>query len=355
MSGLISVITPVYNAERDLPGCLDSLLGQSHRDLEIILVDDGSTDGSASVCRSYAARDGRITVLARGNGGPADARNAGLRRASGEFVFFLDSDDRLEPEALERLVEHQRRHSSDLTASDFRKVGDDGASAASGHGSFFAGSAVLLKPDIAAYARRYARTPYGYVLLVHCWGKLYLSRIIKEHGLAFDAGLHNFEDVAFNFGYLGHVERLVFVDEVLYHYRVRGGSQSYRIGDDLRHFTRYRKAFDAVEAYLDTHAPGSDAKAEAGHLYISCVIMTLLRTCAGINERNREEVRRFVSAVVDSEDVRRFLPFYSPSGRDSRLVALLMRLRLVRLIMLVCRRRFRRHMATRFSQNGGSR
>ena len=94
---LISVIIPVYNVEAYLPRCLDSVIQNTYRNLEIICVDDGSTDGSPEILRDYAQRDARITVITKENGGVSSARNAGLDRATGEFVAFIDSDDFVHP------------------------------------------------------------------------------------------------------------------------------------------------------------------------------------------------------------------------------------------------------------------
>lgn len=107
---MISVIVPVYNVENYLRRCVDSILGQTYRDLEVLLVDDGSTDGCAGICDEYAGRDPRVRVVHKKNGGAADARNAGLEAASGEWIGFVDSDDFILPEMYETLhracVEH---------------------------------------------------------------------------------------------------------------------------------------------------------------------------------------------------------------------------------------------------------
>ena len=94
----ISIIVPVYNAEKTLPRCIDSILAQTFTDYELILVDDGSSDGSLSVCSAYAARDSRIRVLHQENAGVSAARNAGLDAAAGKYIMFCDSDDEVEPE-----------------------------------------------------------------------------------------------------------------------------------------------------------------------------------------------------------------------------------------------------------------
>lgn len=95
-NGLVSVIVPVYNTAEYLPRCIESITGQYYRNLELLLIDDGSTDHSLSVCRAYAARDSRIRVIHKKNGGVCSARNAGLREMRGEYFLFVDSDDALE-------------------------------------------------------------------------------------------------------------------------------------------------------------------------------------------------------------------------------------------------------------------
>ena len=99
MKDVISVIVPVYNVSAYLPECLDSILSQDYEKLEVILIDDGSTDDSGAICDAYAQRDNRIRVIHQNNGGAAAAKNAGLRAAAGEYLSFADSDDFLEPGA----------------------------------------------------------------------------------------------------------------------------------------------------------------------------------------------------------------------------------------------------------------
>lgn len=106
MDNTVSVIVPIYKVEEYLPRCVDSILCQSYTDLEIILVDDGSPDGCGAICDAYAKKDPRIRVIHKPNGGLSDARNAGLDIATGEFVYFLDSDDWISPDAISSLYRH---------------------------------------------------------------------------------------------------------------------------------------------------------------------------------------------------------------------------------------------------------
>ena len=119
---MISVIIPVYNAAAYLPACLDSVLAQSYRDIEVIVVDDGSTDGSGDVCDDYACRDARIIVLHQPNGGPSAARNRALEEARGEYVAFIDSDDVVHHQYLEVLLTTLEQHQADIVQSPYQLV-----------------------------------------------------------------------------------------------------------------------------------------------------------------------------------------------------------------------------------------
>lgn len=126
MGEKISVIIPVYNSEKYLPQCMDSVLAQTYGDMEIILVDDGSTDGSPAVCDGYAAKDSRVQVIHQQNGGAGAARNAGLDAATGDYIGFIDSDDYIEPDMYEKLYRAIQKTGADMSLCDFYYVWPDG-------------------------------------------------------------------------------------------------------------------------------------------------------------------------------------------------------------------------------------
>ena len=105
-SPLVSIIVPIYNVEQYLPACLDSLVNQTLQDIEIILVDDGSTDKSGQICEEYAQKGKRITVLHKKNGGLSDARNYGIKKSKGKYISFIDSDDYLSEKFISILYEN---------------------------------------------------------------------------------------------------------------------------------------------------------------------------------------------------------------------------------------------------------
>ena len=117
MTEKISVIIPVYNVENQLQTCLDSVLGQTYQNLEIILINYGSTDNSDAICRSYAARDSRILYFKKDNGGLSDARHIGIRQAKGTYVTYVDAEDWVEPTYLEELYKALQAHKADIAVA----------------------------------------------------------------------------------------------------------------------------------------------------------------------------------------------------------------------------------------------
>jgi len=123
---LISVIVPVYNVEKYLSKCVESILGQSYQNLEILLIDDGSTDGSGKICDEYAARDSRIKVFHQQNNGPAEARNIGLQKVTGKYIALIDSDDYIKKDFITELYSHLVNTGADVVQGNYVIVDENG-------------------------------------------------------------------------------------------------------------------------------------------------------------------------------------------------------------------------------------
>lgn len=122
MKNRISIVIPAYNIEKDLPRCLESILSQTHEDLEVIVVNDGSSDGTAAVIDAFAARDGRIKAIHKENGGVTSARLRGVAEATGDYIGFVDGDDYIEPQMYARLLENLHAHHADISHCGYRMV-----------------------------------------------------------------------------------------------------------------------------------------------------------------------------------------------------------------------------------------
>ena len=199
---LISVIIPVYNVEKYLPRCLDSLLNQTYSCWEAILIDDGTPDKSGVICDEYANRDNRFVVIHKENGGVSSARNSGLDKASGEFVFFLDSDDYIEPECFETLIHIQNEQQADIVhcLSTLDKQ------------SLYTNEIIEIDDT---------KLDSTFVLCM-VWGNLYKSSLIK--GTRFNTDIHYGEDTLFGTTAYINAKKVVEVRKSFYYYdRTTGG------------------------------------------------------------------------------------------------------------------------------------
>ena len=213
---LVSVIIPVYNVEKYLPQCLDSLLAQTYKNFEAVAVNDGSPDGSLRILEEYARKDSRIKVFTKENGGIADVRNYGIEHASGELVAYVDSDDALHPDYLKVLVSTLTTYDADIAAAGFvRYYEDNGRMDERIHG---VGTVVM---DREAALKDYLSP--ATLTSVNTWNKVYKKSLFTENGIKFPAGLI-YEDALTMHKIYMCAKRVVYTDEPVYYYRQRFGS-----------------------------------------------------------------------------------------------------------------------------------
>lgn len=204
----LSVIVPVYNTEKYLPACLDSILSQSYQNLELICVDDGSKDNSIDILKNYAQKDPRVIVKSKVNGGQSSARNLGLDIATGDYISFIDSDDFLSPGMYDELVSLMEEDGSDLSGCGIRTIYE--------------------KPDRQQiFDNDYLKIRLGRNIEVSsdifdkvdlsCANKLFKRSIIKNSSLKFPEGLW-YEDSGFLWCYLSICKKISFTSNIYYNY-----------------------------------------------------------------------------------------------------------------------------------------
>ena len=208
---LVSVIVPIYKVEEYLRECLDSIIGQTYKNLEIILVDDGSPDRCGEICEEYARNDSRITVYHKENGGLSDARNYGIARAHGEFLTFVDSDDVIKANFVETLLRLIHKYDADVSASSyvtFTKMPD--WSKSSQAGDYF-----LLSHDTMREILYQGKIDHS------AWGKIYSRDVWGD--TEYPKGIY-YEDAATTYKVVFRSRRIALTDEKLYGYRMRQDS-----------------------------------------------------------------------------------------------------------------------------------
>ena len=212
----VTVVMPVYNAFDYLRPALDSVICQTFTELELICVDDGSTDRSLHILKEYQEKDSRVRIVTETNAGPSIARNKGLDRARGEFVIFLDADDFVEPTLIEKLYNKAVEDNLDIAIAKYdvyndRKARFEGVIKCD-HGEIFDGGATVSK---ATNPDEIFQCTTTYV-----WNKLFRTSFLRDMGLSFDPELRVFEDAYFIVTALALTSAVGKVHEVLVHHRV---------------------------------------------------------------------------------------------------------------------------------------
>lgn len=251
MQELISIIIPIYNVERFLRNCIDSLIKQTYQNWELFLVDDGSPDQCGKICDEYGERDQRIHVIHKENGGLSDARNCAIEKIHGEYLTFIDSDDCVHPDYLCKMLHFAQKYGADIVQCDFcRNIEDLGASA-----SCTKKDATIIRGDDILKDYLHYRIPK-----VFACGKIYKSKMFKE--IRYPIGLID-EDNFTTYKLMYDCDIFVNVNQNLYYYRINQESITNRGFDEkkfgilqstneIRRFLKDRTdSFDADVDYYD--------------------------------------------------------------------------------------------------------
>ena len=260
MSVNLSVVIPVYNVEQYLRQCLDSLGVLGREDIEVLLVNDGSTDGSRDICAEYQERYGNVIVIDKENGGLSDARNKGTEVARGDYICYVDSDDWVEPDAIDVLYQFAVDHECDVVEGSFYYAFSDHLE----HNNRFfkADDApfVLAKDDAMRELVK------NYYVKNFAWGQIYKSSIVKSH--PFPYGKY-FEDSYWQHLIIHDCERYGVIPRPLYYYRQRANSISNKLG---MRYIDLNQGLESRLLFIKDHYPELTALA-ADRLWTSCFEM----------------------------------------------------------------------------------
>lgn len=217
---MVSIIVPVYNAEKYISKCINSILNQTYPYFELILIDDGSKDSSLLICNEYQMKDNRIRVISQINKGVSETRNKGIKEAKGDYIQFVDSDDELVPTMLEKLVAEIKKEDVDLVICGYNEI--------------LSGKTNIVLPDKEGniYKKNLNKeypNIFDRFLLNAVWNKLYKKEKIQY---LFLSNLSMGEDLLFNLSYLKDVQSISFIKEALYNYYIYENSLTRKIRND---------------------------------------------------------------------------------------------------------------------------
>ncbi len=288
---LLTVIVPVYNVEAHLRRCLDSIIHQTYRNLEIICINDGSTDGSAAILAEYACADARIRVIHQENAGLSAARNTGIRLAHGELLTTVDSDDYLEQDAYSRTVP--------LMTEDVNMI------------CFSAqveGPPGSITDEMQAYMNlqhegiQIVTPELAYRMPDTAWNKIFRRSVILEHGIRFAEGLW-YEDFGFKYMYLSVSQRVLMYPARLYHYVLRDDSIMGKTQKgNSKVWDRFR-ILDTYYTFLTQHGLWQKKKD-----FVASTLPVILYTIETVPHEMRTNAREHAKALVAKWDLHRLYP-----------------------------------------------
>lgn len=230
---LITIIVPVYNVEKYINECVDSLVNQTYKNLEIILVDDGSNDKSGAVCDDYALLDKRVKVIHKQNEGLGFARNTGLKVAQGKFVTFIDSDDTADADLVEKLVNGIYGTNSDTCIGGFKRISENGLVnfEEKYNNAIYEGEDVYDK----LFARMLGSAPDKHdAIRMSVWNVLYSMDIVRRHNIEFPSErVFISEDIIWDSEYYKYAKKAIVIDSTAYNYRITPGSLTQKYKPDM--------------------------------------------------------------------------------------------------------------------------
>lgn len=288
----VSVIVPVYNTEKYLKACVDSILSQTHKDLQVILIDDGSTDKSGEICDSYQEKDSRVIVKHTENMGVSHARNVGLNCATGDYIAFVDSDDTIKPDMYETLLRIAHEYKVQIVSSDF----------------VFNGKPVKNSLDEnTVYNENRIKTEVlpqftcnNSIGVFEFKNKIFTNSLIQDNDIRFYEEFSYQEDLMFMINIYGNAKSLYYLPKAFYEYvpLPTGLYSSYRENGGERFITARKKMLSLIEKY---HIENIDfTNFNIGFLYN--ITYFIFRTQNYI--KNRKKRRLLITAVLDDSEVK---------------------------------------------------
>ncbi len=270
MSVKLSVIIPLYNCEKYIGACLNSVMEQTFSDWEALVVDDGSTDGSGEICRALAEKDRRIRLISQENRGVSTARNRAMDEARGEYLFFLDSDDAIHPRLLEELVQKAEETGVELAFSYTVKLNDGDM-----EGAFRSREEPSWRLGEGSEVRRWFFQSSEQGVQLRQMGGKFLSRKLLS-GLRFEKGLLQGEDTLFLYRLVQKDPRTLCLENPWYVYRMRAGSLTHSLGPQS--LDASRKVFQIIRE--EEGRAGERANAVAGHQMLLGLLLSKMELAA---------------------------------------------------------------------------
>lgn len=300
---LVSIIVPVYNVEKYLNKCMDSLINQTFDNIEIIAVNDGSTDSSLEIIKKYTKNDNRVRIINQLNQGLSGARNSGISKANGEFIMFVDGDDWINKETCEVAYKTCLDNNPDVVmwsyVREYEKLSLPKV--------IFKEDKIFNEEQCRMLHRRFAglmddelSDPENSDNLATAWGKLYRTHIITKNNLTFHdlKEIGTYEDGLFNLHYFYYVKKAVFINKYLNHY-LKSNSNALTKTYKSQLFKHYKNLFQIINAYICNNNLPNDFNTALNNKICLSIIGLGLTECLKSNPKSTYERIRFIRNVIN--------------------------------------------------------
>lgn len=309
---MISIIIPVYQCENIISDIIEDILKQTYQDYEVLLIDDGSTDGSAKVCQEYGQKDARIRTILNMHQGVSGTRNTGIALANGEYIAFIDSDDRIEPDYFEQL--YNNIGNNDLVISTFDRWFYNHKDIVKVVKNIQLNAEINMKENFAEYfSELYVSTLLG---VVYC--KLFRTDVIKKNEMRFRNDIYIGEDYIFNFDYMKKCDYVRCIPYMGYHYVCKKGN-SLTQKKDLRKFEYGKVLFE--ESIKFVNEMGVSAKKAKGvyNLYLRTVLKNIEVIYQMIPKMSRKDKSDYIKKVIEDQSVEETLKKAEPDNNEFKI------------------------------------
>lgn len=307
----ISIVIPIYNAEDHLQRCVDSVLNQTEKNIEIILVDDGSKDNSIEICKNYLNQDKRVHLIHQENSGVSAARNRGIEQACGEYIGFVDSDDWLEPDMYECLLREANQASADIVMCDARTVYEDGKIQADTI-TQLSGNQILQKSDFTpSLLLEMAGSAWRCIYKNH----RYNDKLQKQKTFLFPLGVKFSEDRIFNLYAFGQANKICYIKKAFYNRYMNKKSAVHRFHQD--YFEACKRSMDGIEQAV-RYAWEDDNELQKAYLsqFITGAIGAICNYYYKTSTLRAAERKKMVKGLCEDSQLRKAIETYGTNRKS---------------------------------------
>lgn len=327
---MISVIVPVYNIEKYLKKCLDSLAFQTCSDVEFILVDDGSTDNCGKICDDYAEKDKRFKVIHKKNGGLVSARKVGIKNANGEYIGFVDGDDYIEKDMYFEFEKMIKKYKPDILVSEFFFSYEDREEKSSQipEKEFYSKSEFEKIYDKILFTGKY----YEFGINPNCWSKVFKKELLEKNLYLVDDCTRMGEDAAFTYPCLLDANSVCYISKPLYHYRIADGSMTKSYDKNMVNIVYI--AYDLIKKKVEQENINFASQLSYYLLYLSNFVIRNEAICK--NKTTYKEKKKVFQLVLNKIKSSQFEVDYGVLPKHTKLLLLCIKSNSVFLLNLYC-------------------